>query len=322
MAGIFDRKSKFLLLLCVLAIVTSSGCVTGTNQTTGGPGIVVEKFETSQTLIESGEPVSLQLEVRNMGDYNGEMGLGAPVIAEIMSLDPTEWMVTPSTIIDLGTLSAPDPESQTRGGLGKATWNLVSPMLDRGQRKTYEIRGRVYYQYETKAIKPIWFVTANELEAIVKAGESLAAEPTTVTAGPLSVNVRAGNFVKQTEWRNARFQLEIEIRNAGGGRIMCDKYPVAIQVEWPPWVAPVEGNCPSETLLIGTPIYDDVPPGLPVPSGTFIQVWDGQSTDLTCDFEVIDVPSSRTQGNFEIKLGYIYSVDATTQITVKGMEQF
>ncbi len=321
MADTFAKRLKFLLLLCVLTVVIASGCVTGPTQGAGGPGFVVEKFDTTLDLIESGEPVGLQLEVRNQGDYNGEMGIGAPAIAELMSIDPMEWTVTPSPLVDLGTILARDIESQTQGGVGRANWELIAPLLQRGQRKIYEIRSRVYYQYETKAIRPVWFVTTEELRRIVQNGESLASDPVTQTAGPLTVTVNAGPFVKAREWTDARFQLQIRIDNTGGGQVRGRNYPIAIEVKWPQWVMPVEGYCPPETMW-GMPIYDDIPPGLLQPVGTFIYMWDGRSTDVTCEFQILQPPASRTQGNFEVKLGYIYSIDRTTQITVKGMEEF
>ena len=66
MTGIFAKKVEFLLLLCVIAIVWTSGCVIGpTDGVAGGPGLVVEKFEVPPpTTIDSGERIGLHLESR------------------------------------------------------------------------------------------------------------------------------------------------------------------------------------------------------------------------------------------------------------------
>lgn len=318
-----SRKAKFLLMLCVLvAIVTVSGCIGQPSGTSGGgPGIVVEKFETSLSTIESGEPVSLRLEARNRGEYNGPAQIGVPAVAEIMSIDPTEWGVMPSTIVDIGTMLMPDIESNTEGGLGTANWELMAPLLQRGQRKSYEIRARVYYPYETRATKPVWFVTAEELRRVVQMGDALAGEAATQTAGPLTVTVNAGQFVRANEYKDSKFQLQIRIDNSGAGQVRGRNYPVAMAVTWPPWVAPVGGYCPSQTQWI-TPIFTDVPAILPSLPGTYVYLWNGRTTDITCEFQIVQPPSSRTQGNFEVALGYIYSVDATTRIEVKGTEEF
>ncbi len=322
MTDIFAKKVEFLLLLFTIAILPVSGCVTD-GGTGGGPGITIEKFETALpgTPIESGEQVALRLEVRNRGDYNGEMGTGAPAIVELMQIDPTEWGIIPSPIIDLGTILAPDIESQTQGGLAIADWQLLAPLLERGQRQDFRVDARVYYAYETKARKPVQFVTNEELRRLIQLGESLTSDPVTQTSGPLTVTVNAGQVVKAKDWTNARFQLQMRIDNTGSGRITGTNYPVAIGIVWPQWVIPVEGYCPPQTLW-GTPVYNDVPPGLVQPTGTFIYMWDGKSTDVTCEFEIIQPPASKTKGNFEVTLGYIYSIDSTTQIAVKGVEQF
>jgi hypothetical protein len=62
-------KARFLLMLCVLAILlTTSGCTTQTGGSAGGgPGLVLENFKTTLDTVDSGEPVGLQLEVRTGG---------------------------------------------------------------------------------------------------------------------------------------------------------------------------------------------------------------------------------------------------------------
>ena len=320
MTSIFTKKFEFLLLLCVIATV--SGCVTGPSDgIAGGPGLVVEKFKTSLDIIESGVPVALRLEVRNRGEYNGAFGTGSHARAEIMQIDPVEWGVTPSPVIDMRNILAPDIESQTQGGLGIVDWQLIAPILERGQRQDYRIDARVYYAYKTTATKPVQFVTSDELRRMIQAGETLVSDPIIQTAGPLTVTVNAGQVVKTREWANARFQLQMRIDKTGGGYIMGDNYPIAIEVTYPQWVMPVEGYCPPQALW-ATPVYNDIPPGLVPPTGTFIYMWDGKSTDVTCEFEIVQPPASKTKGNFEVILKYIYSIDATTQITVKGVEQF
>jgi hypothetical protein len=316
------KNAKFLLLLCVIGIVvTTSGCIGGSTGTTGGPGLVVETFKTTLDNIDSGENVGLQIGVRNTGGYNGQAGTGVPAIAEVMAINPTEWMVTPATVIDLGTLLMPDTQSQTQGGFSQRTWELVAPRLSRGITKTYQIRGRVYYPYQTQVVKPVWFVTAEELRRIVQNGDALASDAQTQSAGPLAVTVTAGNFVKAKEFTDSKFQLQIRIDNTGGGEIRGKDYPIGVSVEWPTWVIPVAGQCPPQSQWV-TPIYTDIPLVLPQPVGaTFIKMWDGKSTDITCEFSILQPPSSRTSGDFTIKLGYIYSVDSSTQITVKGVEE-
>jgi len=135
------------------------------------------------------------------------------------------------------------------------------------------------------------------------------------------VTVNAGRFVKAKEFRDSKFQLQIKIDNAGGGQIRGRDYPVAVSVNFPPWVIPVGGACPPQTYWT-TAMYTDIPLALQQPVGqTFVKMWNGRSTDITCEFSIVQPPSSRTSGNFEVTLGYIYSVDTSTRVTVKGMEE-
>ncbi|MEM7825195.1 MAG: hypothetical protein QXO27_04455 [Candidatus Aenigmatarchaeota archaeon] len=317
-------KTKFLLTLCILvATVLISGCTIGPSDRggAGGPGLMIEKFQTSLNQIDSGERVALRLEVRNRGDYNGPLGMGVPAVAEIMEIDPYEWQIVPSTIVDLGTLLAPDREMGTEGGLATADWQLLAPYLQKGQTKSYSIRARVYYPYQTKAIKPVTFVTAEELRRIVQLGDSLPAEATTQTSGPISVDIIAGKFVKANEYQNSKFQLQIKITNSGGGQIRGENYPVALEVKWPQWVQPVAGYCPAQQYWI-TPIFNDVPTIVTPIIGTYVYLWDGKQGEITCDFQITQPPASRTVGNFEVTVGYLYSVDATTQITVRGIQEY
>ncbi len=312
---------KVLLLVAVVMTVISSGCVTSDTGGSTGPGVVIEEFEPSLTQVESNEPVTLHLEVRNKGEYNGPMGNGVPVVAELMGIDTTEWQVLPSVYSEPMFLFSPDLESQTGGGLGTVNWDLISPMLSRGQRITYSPIARVYYTYETDVIKPVWFVTKDELETIVQSGGSLTSEPAAYTSGPLTVNVKTGNFVASREWMDSKFQLQMSISNTGNGNVYGRQRPVGVYVEWPSFVTPVGGSCPKE--MDWTTGYEDLPMGLTPPTtlGNFVRLWDTRETDITCEFMMVEPPSSKTKANFHVKLSYIYYIDQSTEITVKGVEE-
>jgi hypothetical protein len=316
----FGRNAKFLLLLFIAAVTVISGCTgIGPGTTGGGQGIAVDIFRPTlgqTTPIESEEPVSFHLEVINRGNYNN-----APAVAELTGIDTAEWSIYGDVYRDLGLLLAPDPESQTEGGRGRADWDAVTPTLPRNQRMTYEPIARVYYYYETRVRKPVWFVTSEELRRIVDGAGTLDSEPTTTWAGPLTVTVDTGQFVKARDWRESKFQLQIRIDNTGGGQIFGRDYPVAVEVIWPDGVIPV-GDCPRQ-IEFGTGIYNNLPPFLSTPAfGRFVRVWNGQYTDITCEFQVTNPPTNKVKKNFDVKLGYIYYVDAATQITVKGFEEF
>ena len=55
---------------------------------------------------------------------------------------------------------------------------------------------RVSYDYKTIAQKPITIVDINELRRLIQQGETLQSKSTTYTAGPLSIEIKTGDFVK------------------------------------------------------------------------------------------------------------------------------
>lgn len=312
---------KILLLLCISLSLMTSGCTMfPSGQTGGGSGLVIEEFEPSLPTTESNEPVTFHLEVRNKGGSKGPLGQGVPVIAELMGVDPMEWRVMPSVYSQQMNLYPPDPDAQTEGGLGTVDWEAMTPLIPEGERVSYDAIARVYYTYKTTARKPIWFVTKPELETLSRSGGSLTSEATTYTSGPLTVDIKAGQFVATREWAENKFQLQIKISNTGGGHIFGRDSPVGLHVTWPQFVRPV-GDCPRD-IYWGTGMYENMPVGLsqPATSGRFVRVWDTRDTDITCEFTISEPPSSRTKSFFEVELDYIYYIDASTSITVEGME--
>jgi hypothetical protein len=303
------------LLLSVAVLVAFSGCVSiGTTSSTGN-GVVINVFEPRLSQIESGEDVSLHIEVQNKGEYNN-----APAVAELTGINLQEWGVF-DPYKDMGRLLAPDPESGTEGGLSTADWELRAPRLFERQSLTYEPIARVYYYYETRAIKPVLFVTAEELKRLVDAGEALQSDPTKVTSGPISIDITTGKFVKARDWQSSKFTLQVHLSNVGGGFVFGRDYPVYVEIKWPDGVMPV-GDCPRE-IGYGLSWYENIPPGLMQPAfGRVVRLWKNKETDIFCEFQVTQPPTNRVKKNFEVKIGYIYYTDKRTTITVKGTEEF
>jgi hypothetical protein len=306
------------LLLCVVLVTAASGCIGnlgGGGTTASGSGVVINTFEPRLANVESGESTSLHLEVQNTGDFNN-----APTVAELTGINLQEWSVS-DQYKDLGQLLAPDPDSETEGGMAAADWEMTAPQLFERQSQTYEPITRVYYYYETRAIKPVLFVTAEELRRIVDSGEAFQTEATTMTSGPITADITAGKFVKSRDWQSSKFTLQVHLGNAGGGFIFGKDYPVYVEIEWPDGITPV-GDCPRE-IGYGFSWYENLPPGLRQPSfGRVVRLWKNEETDVFCEFQVSQPPTNRVTKNFEVKLGYIYYTDKHTTLTVKGTEQF
>ena len=312
------RSEILAVVFGVALIVLVSGCVQtpgfGGKGATGGEGIVVNVFQPTLASIRSGEDIAFHIEVQNTGGYDN-----APVVAELTGINAQDWQVY-NKFLDLGRIAAPDPETGTSGGTSTGDWVGKAPMLRKGQVMTYNPIARVYYYYETYATKPVWFVTSDELRRIVQTGSSLESKPTENTKAPVKVEIKTGNFIRSSNWQNAKFNVEFKIINDGNGLIAGKDYPVYVEVSYPDGITPV-GQCPP-TRITATGIYENIPSGVSYPTfGTPVRLWNGKETSFTCEFQITNPPTNRELREFRVKLGYVYYTDIETSIQVTGTEE-
>jgi len=313
----FDSKMGWLLIL-PLVVILVSGCVGGGGSTVSGNGIVITKFEPTLKNIQSGERVALHLEVQNQG---GTIGKAA---AKIIGLYTQDWSVY-QTEQTGGELLPADTTAGTEGQIWSADWQLTAPDLNRGEKRTYDAIARVFYSYETRVMKPIAFVTSEELRRIIQNGESLQSDPAIVSSGPISVIVKMGQYVmSRDDWQQSYFPVEIDLTNTGGGLVAGENYPIGVDITAPPGTM-FRGECPraSQAEWTGGSFGTSVPSGLSRPvSPKTVFMWNGKDTKITCELKVITPPDARQKRDMTIKLSYIYYVDKTTQITVTGTKEW
>ena len=309
-------KNGVILLLLPLLVLATSGCVNlgGGGTSVIGNGVAITTFAPSLASIESGEKVMLRLEVQNNGDSV------APTAARILGIYPQDWGLPTETYQLMGNLVPADAEAQTSGGVGTADWQLTAPRLKTGEKRTYEPIARVFYWYQTKVIKPVTFVTSEELRRIVQMGESLESNPAVVSAGPISVDVKTGKFVRTRgdNYRMSHFPVEISLQNTGGGLVYGENYPIGISIEAPPGTSFVS-ECPKGTQMYTT---GGTLPELraPVYAQKWIYMWNGKDTKFTCELRVDTPPDYKQERDLRLTLYYTYYVDQSTQITVTGTE--
>lgn len=288
------RYSLPILLILILLV---SGCTSTGGGT--GPGVVILSFEPDFASVESNDDVKLYLRVQNQGGMEAEN-----VEAELTGIDPTEWGVFVKTkYLGAGTLEPPRPQYGTEGETDTATWELQAPRLAGTLSQTYNPAVRVYYKYQTIATKPITLVSEDELRRLIQMGKSLPTKETTYTAGPLSVNIVTGKYIKSTEQWGKTFPITIHIANAGPGApgsklktFEREDYPVDVRINLPNSLG-TAGDCQTYQR---------------------IDLWKGQYYDLTCDLRITRAPSIAEERTIEVKLEYDYYVDATTSVTVTG----
>lgn len=312
----FDNKLKWAFILPIVLLFIS-GCVAPDGGGVSGNGIVITKFEPSLAAVNSQDDLSLRVEVENRGEAIGRAA------AKLMGIYAQDWGVF-QTDQPLEELLPADSEAGTTGQLGVATWRLRAPDLQRGEKRTYEPMVRVFYSYETKVTKPITFVTSDELRRTIQNGESLPADPTVMSAGPITVDVRTGNFVRTTEnWQQSYFPIQIDIRNTGGGLIAGEDYPVGIEIEAPQGTI-FRGDCPRQSQTEWGSFYDrNLPTGLTRPiSPKTVFMWNGKDTKITCELKVITPPDYREKRELKVTLKYIYYSDMKTQVQVTGTREW
>ncbi len=319
-----EKSGKLAILLLLTGIVlTTSGCTSiglGGDTAAIGSGVAVTKFDSNLDALESDDEVTLHLEVQNRGDAI------ATAAAELIGIYTQDWNLFGNTEQMIGELLPADEESGTEGQIGTLYWTLRAPDLQRGEKRTYEPIARMFYSYETRVIKPITFLTSEELRRTVQNGESLPSEIATVSDGPLSVSVRTGEFVRTkdiSQWEQSYFPIDIVIENTGGGLIAGENYPIGIEITPPPGTIFRGGDCPRESQLEWMSYDNLLPAGLTRPiSPNFVYMWDGKETKITCELKVTEPPEYKESRELSVVLEYIYYQDAKLPITVTGTREW
>ena len=302
---------KLTLLLILAAVVVVSGCTGGQQGISYGKGVIITGFESDvgSMSVESEDDVSLMVKVQNQGEVDAEN-----VKAQIIGIDLDEWGTgfSWSDEKDFGTLKAADPVTNTEGATKTAQWDLEAPELPKGTDFTYKPRVRVFYDYYTRASKPVTLVDVEELKRIIQQGNSLPGQSTRSSAGPFSVEIKTGDFVKTQDYDDP-FPLNIFITNdlweSGGSVIEGSsyfggwgenlQYPVKVSITLPEGMSLVSSEGCST-------------------SGEWVNLWKGKSKEITCEVRIDDPPEFRQEKLIQVELEYRYFIDATTTITVIG----
>ncbi len=301
------KPLMFLLILSAVLIV--SGCVTD-GGISYGKGVAITDFNSDFSSVQSGDDVTLRVRVQNQGEMDAEN-----VKAQIIGIDLDEWGTGYgwSDEKDLGTLIAADPTTGTEGQTKQSEWYLEAPDYPKNIKFTHTPEVRVIYDYKTTAFKPITLVDEDELRRIRDAGRTIPGGATESSAGPLSVQIKTGNFIKTQDYDDP-FPLNIIITNdltgsviegSGyyGGRISEDyKSPVKVTITLPPGMN-LESSEGCST------------------SGEWVNLFKGRDHMLTCEISIDDPPEYKVEKFIQVELEYTYSVDASTTIEVIGTEE-
>jgi hypothetical protein len=316
-----DTQSILKLLVLILpiaAVVMISGCITGGTGQATGPGLVILNWEPDHASVESGDDVQFRLKVKNQG---GEQAEGVRAALTTITIGGDEWLpkVGSEEVLLKQTLLPPNPRYGTQGEEETFIWELKAPMLPEGITRTYTPGVRVFYDYTTTAVKPITLVNENELRRLMDTGGTLPTQPSQHSAGPLSVSVATGNTIKVSETRgNQLVPITIHVENTGGGIPFWSgagsvyygipedaEYYIMMAIELPPGLA-FAGPCNEFS-------------GYGVAQGGEVYLWKGRSADVTCELDIVDIPTFTQESTIKLYLTYGYAIDRLTSVTVKGL---
>jgi hypothetical protein len=308
---------SIIFLLALFAVLVVSGCTT----TDGGgisygKGVIITGFESDlgSLAVETDDDVSLLLRVQNQGEVDA-----TNAEAILIGVDLNEWNAAfgYTERQPLNTLMSADPVTETEGQTKTAQWDLKAPKLPKGTEFTYEPVVRVFYDYQTKAAKPVTLVDVDELRRIIQQGKTLSGEATQSSAGPITVQIKTGNFIKTQNYDDP-FPLNIFITNdlwesggsviegsSTGGFYYGEKqYPVRVKITLP------EGMRLESSSSTGCST-----------SGDWINLWKGKSAELTCEVRIDQPPDFKVEKLIQVELEYRYFVDASTTIKVIGTDE-
>lgn len=307
--------------LAVVLIVAVSGC-TSTGTGGSGPGVVILSWTPELSSVFSEENVDILLKIQNQGDSRAKN-----VRAEITNIDMNEWGSFFEQEKQLGDLIPADPVSNTPGETKTTQFqNLEAPQLSKGTSFTYEPSIRVSYDYSTTAQKPVTLVDKNELIMLQQQGKSLPSKATTYSSGPLTVDIIMGNYIKTSSNFGSGqtydiFPVQIKITNTqwGSGGSVTDKgFGGYYSSGWGEYDYPVNVKVipPSGTSFV----YSGY--GTDCSSYEFpMDLFQGKEAEITCELEVTNPPTIKTESLIKVELDYRFFTDSTTQVTVQGTKE-
>ena len=299
-----------LLLIPIAAVVATSGC-TGSGGATFGNGVTILNWEPTFSSVESGDNVQFRARIQNQGEVQA-----TSVSPVIIGISPEEWGLAQQNAAGLFGLAPPDRVRNTEGEIRQDVFDSVAPRIPKGTTQTFTPQLRVYYQYTTTASKLITVVNEGELKRLQDKGQTLPSKDTVSSAGPLKVTVNAGKFIKAKDAGysySRQFPITIDIQNVGGGVVSTQSMSSSSANDY---------KIDSFNIIYPTSRLNINCPGA---SGSYygngITLWKGQTATVTCTVNIGQAPIASEEANLQVILQYHYYIDASTTVTVTGVDE-
>jgi hypothetical protein len=323
-------------MMLAVSVLLVSGCVVpglGPSAAAGtGPGVVVLNWEPDFPEIQSNETVRLAARMQNQGQVDAR-----DVRAFLTNIYVPDWNNVTSAEVSIGSLVAVNLATDTPGQVYTHSWGLRAPDISTGAINMYQPLLKVQYDYKTTAKKSVTLVDVDELRKLKQQGRPLPSNPTTVSAGPVTVEIQAGNYIKAGAGAGT-FPIHIKVINTewekGGSAVRHGS-----------WIGgSVYNEVPQDTKAAGGKEYNTLVPTFDYPIAINVtpprgiewdttnvaenctvmvwhDLWKGKDTELTCllRIEDSDAPAFREEREITVDLFYRYETEATTSVQVSGM---
>ena len=287
---------RLIILSSIILFVVISGC--GDQQLTiesVNDGIVIKEFSFDKSEAYSGDYVSLNLELQNIGEVEGTLR-DISVFGGWLS-SPISYTITEADL-------EPAYTSENVGGESRyyreriRVDSLVSSDTD------YRFGVRVKYDYQTEFIGTIRFVDPDYLDTLNKEQRddlivSNGIISSSVSNGPLDMNAMSGrSFIVVG---SDPVYIKFNIKNVGSGYtyVLENDYSVSILS-----TTPVGLNCYNNEVDLSD----------------IIRLSRGEKSTFICVFPVPTSFENYVDRSFKIVFDYYYYTDESTSITVNPSE--
>ncbi len=310
------EANKAVLALLSLVIIASGCADSGESGVTVSQtdGVTVESFSATPSEVFGGQPATLELQVKNSGSQDTTHA--RVKLYNIPFSGSQSWDISQgSQEMDLGTLRAADPDTDSPAVTKPQTWTLEAPDLDSGVSIPYDVHARLFYSYQTTATSDIQVMSGQQFR---ESGATRSRPTIDNTGGPIQMEVRSRTpvvFFGGSEDNPPSADMCVIANNVGGG------------TPFDPEVS--EGDFSSQATDDGTRNRIEVT--LEV-AGSAFQI-DGDSSSQTKEVTMVGnqgvscftlEPNSFSSGDIQATLpvtitaDYNYYLDTQTSITVNG----
>ncbi len=287
-----SKHTKLLALLPIVLVLVVSGCSSSGPVATGGLSVSNFKSDIQSTQakpLTSSEPLILSLEMTNTGERP------ARNVVVVLQRDAGQFSSGQ-------TLRDSKSDAIEVGETDVSSFNLKAPQLPNDLIKSYTIAGRVYYLYETDAVKTIQLVGKDEVKRRIDNNQPIPLSGAVqYTKGPLSVDIGSNiDYVRVSQQKKV-YRVPITITNTGGGVVSFE---------------PTLGSTARDYLVDVKITGASLIPTSSCGQQTTVKLEQGQRKEMLCEFSIDNTNTIDETKTVTVNFQYPYYKDVETSVWV------